>query len=117
MGLVGCGEVAPGDSCGLPTTFVASENSSCFSEKNFKATCPKDNAEPNKLPKITGSLPEVLCKACSVKTAADTDAREGFYTGHIKFGPNILGGKVTEAVILEYRVHWSIEGTSTVGPT
>jgi len=112
MELLGCGEVPPGHSCSWNTKMHM-----CFSDNTFTATCPKDNAEPNKLPNITGRLPVVLCKACSAKTAADTDAREGFYTGNIKFGPNVLRGKVTEAVIIEYRVHWSIEGTSTVGPT
>jgi len=83
----------------------------------FHCHFPKDNAEPNQLAKITGRLPEVLCKTCSARTSADTDDREGFYTGHIKFGPNVLRGKVSEAEIIEYRVHWTMEGTSTVGPT
>jgi len=65
---------------------------------------------------MTGRLPEVLCRTCSVKTANDTDAREGFYTGHIKFGPNIRHGKVNESLISEYRVHWSNGGSFTVGP-
>jgi len=109
MYLLGC---TPGQSCSLNTT-----THMCFSDNTFTATCPKDHAGTNKLPKMRGRLPEVLCKACSVKTSADTDARKGFYTGHIKFGPNVLRGKVTEAIIIEYKVHWSIEGTSTVGPT
>jgi len=64
---------------------------------------------------MRGIFPQVLCKACSVKLAADADPRKGFYTGFLKFGPNILNGKVTERVISEYRVYWSNAAAQLVG--
>lgn len=110
MALLGCSEVGAGRSCEANTSV-----SECFSDSNFTATCPKDNASPKNLAKITGAFPQVLCRVCSLKLAADTDPRKGFYSGFLKFGPNILNGKVAERVVSEYRVYWSNAAAELLG--
>jgi hypothetical protein len=110
MALLGCSEVAPGHTCEANTSM-----SECISDNTFTATCPKDNAHPKNLAHIHGVFPQVLCRVCSLKLAADTDPRKGFYTGFLKFGPNILNGKVTERIISEYRVYWSNAAAKLVG--
>jgi len=110
MKLLGCSAVAPGHSCEVNKSI-----SECLADNTVVATCLKDSASPNKLAEMIGVLPEVLCKACSVKLEADTDPRRGFYSGFLKFGPNILNGKITERVISEYRVYWSNASAELLG--
>merc|ERR1719410_1779506 len=67
-------------------------------------SCPEDNTNASREADVEGTLPEVLCKVCSLKVGADTDLRKGFFSGEVTFGPNILSGRVNESVITEYRV-------------
>jgi len=96
----GCPAMTAGSSCMVNVA----HGLSCFGPAKFKMTCPADNTNASRAADVEGTLPEVLCKVCSLKVGADTDLRKGFFSGEVTFGPNILSGRVNESVITEYRV-------------
>lgn len=103
-----CLRLQPGEIC-APELL----NSVCVLANETPAVlfCPDTEDENTTAPILaeldSGEYPRVVCQPCGGLTVEpDQDARQGHYTGLVRFGPNEMDDAINETLVSEYRIHF-----------
>lgn len=104
-----CQNVEPGETClvrCLPTT--------CVAGGPLQVHCPPTNTDPERLPDISGQC-RVRCEVCDLGSFWDVDARSGYVSGNLLFGPAHAEGGVLTSGIEGYNVYFATSCLKTLG--